>query len=99
MQITADVVRNSIVSLAYLRQDGSLKSRISVNYRELDYSESPLDRIIRNFRLQLNYPITQLLSGGTYVDYGYTSQYFSGRIDENYAIGSNLNYRFTRHFQ
>ena len=69
VQITADVVRNRIISLAYLREDGSLKSSISANYSELEYSESPLDRINRGLRAQLNYPITQLLSGGTYVNY------------------------------
>ena len=96
VQITADVVRNSIVSLAYLREDGSLKSSVSANYRELTYSESPLDRIIRGLRAQLNYPVTQLLSGGTYVNYGHTKQFYTGRIYEDYIIGSNLNYRFTR---
>ncbi len=96
VQITTDVIRNSIVSLAYLREDGSLNSRISANYRELTYSDSPLDRIIRGFRVQLNYPITQLLSGGAYVNYDHTKQFFSGRIDEDYTIGGNLNYRFTR---
>jgi hypothetical protein len=96
VQITADVVRTKLISLAYLREDGSLNSSISANYNELDYSESPLDRFNRGLRAELNYPITQLLSGGTYVDYRYTKQFFSGRIDEDYLIGGNLNYRFTR---
>ena len=96
VQITSDVVRNSIASLAYLREDGSLQSNITANYQELTYSESPLDRINRGLRAQLNYPVTQSLYGGAYANYGYTSQFYSGRIDENYTIGGNLNYNFTR---
>jgi hypothetical protein len=96
VQITTDVVRNSIGSLAYLRVDGILKSSISANYRELDYSDSPLDRIIRGFRAQLNYPITQLLYGGAYVNYNRTKQLDTARLDEYYTVGGNLNYRFSR---
>ena len=30
------------------------------------------------------------------MNYVYTKQFYSGRIDEDYAIGGNVKYRFTR---
>ncbi|HHJ34564.1 MAG TPA: hypothetical protein ENJ87_02250 [Gammaproteobacteria bacterium] len=96
VQITADVIRNSVINLAYTRKDASLGTNISARYHKLTYSERPLDRVIRNFGAQLNYPVTPLLSGGVYVNYNRTEQLDTARLDKFYSIGGNLNYHFSR---
>lgn len=96
VQITTDVIRNNIFSLIYLRQDGLIASSIYGNYREVRYSESLLNSIDRNYGANLNYPITQLLLSGVYVNYVRSKQLDTARIDERYIVGSNLRYNFTR---
>jgi hypothetical protein len=46
IQITTDVIRNQVATLSYLRQDGTLESSLSGEFRQLNYSESPNDRRI-----------------------------------------------------
>ena len=60
------------------------------------YSENPLDRVICDFGVRLNYPVTQLLSSGVYTTYNRTEQLDTDRLDEYLTVGGNLNYRFTR---
>ena len=96
VQVTTDVVRNSIVNLAYLREDASLNTRISARYHKVEYSDNPLDRIIRNFRLHFSYPVTPLLSSGAYVNYNRSKQLGTNRLDEKYTVGGFLKYNLSR---
>jgi len=96
VQITTDVVRNSIFNLAYLREDNVFKSRLWANYREVTYSESPLDNVVRDYGAQINRSVTQLLTVGAYVNYSHTKRLDTGLIENRYAIGSNLQYQLTR---
>jgi hypothetical protein len=99
VQVTTDVIRNAIASLAYLRDDASLHTRISARYHRLTYSESPLDRNIISFGVNANYPVTSLLSSGAYMTYSRTDQVDQERVDKNYTVGGNLKYRFSRKLQ
>lgn len=96
VQITSDVVRNSIITLAYRRKDASLNTRISAKYHKLEYSENPLDRLVRSFGVDMSYPVTQLLSSGIFIRYDYTDQLDTDRLDEGYTVGSHLGYKFSR---
>ncbi len=96
VQISTSIIRNSNVSLAYLRRDASLHTRISGAYHKVEYSNDPLDRVVQSYGVDLNYPITQLLSGGVYIEYNHTEQLDLDRIDEAAAIGGNLQYKFSR---
>lgn len=96
VQITRDVIRSSIVDLSYLRDDSSLKTRISARYNKLDYTNSPLDRVVRNFDVQLNYPMTQLLVIGGYVNFNRADQIDTNRRDKRLTVGGNLRYNFAR---
>ncbi len=96
VQITTDVIRNSIIDLAYLRKDASLDTRISVRYHKVAYSDNPLDRIIRDFGLQFSYPVTQLLTSSTYINHNRSKQLDTGRKDKTYTVGGNLRYDFSR---
>ena len=96
VQITADVIRNNIINLAYLREDASLSTRISARYHKMEYSDNPLDRIIRDFGLQFSYPVTQLLSSGAYVNYNRTKQLDTDRLDKRFTVGGELRYNFSR---
>jgi hypothetical protein len=96
VQVTTDVVRNSVFNLSYLREDSSIKSSLWGEYRKLTYSDSPLDRIVRSFGINMNYPVTRLLTSGAYATYNRTEQLDTDRLDEYYTVGGNLNYRFSR---
>jgi len=95
VQLSADVVRNSVMHLGYLREDESLHSSIWAEYRKLAYDISPLDRIVQTFGARLNYPVTQLLSGGVYVNFNRTRQLDTSREDKTFTFGSNIKYRLT----
>lgn len=96
VQITADVIRNSIGSLAYTRKDALLNTRIFARYHKLTYSDSPLDRVIHAFGASVDYPLTPLLSTGASVRYTRTQHIDIARLDQFYTAGTNLKYRFTR---
>ena len=96
VQVTTDVIRSSIINLAYLRKDASLSTRISARYNKLKYSENPLDRIIRDFELRFDYPVTQLLASGAYVNYNRTELLDTNRVDIWSTVGGNLRYNFSR---
>ena len=96
IQVTADVIRNSVTSLAYIREDAQLNSRIWMRYNKVTYSDSPLDRIIRAFGLNVNRPVNGRLSSGLYVNYNQSEQLDSGRLDKRYTVGGNLKYNFSR---
>jgi len=96
VQISSDVIRNSVFSLAYLREGASLHSRIWAEYRKLNYNEALLDREINAFGVELNYPVTQLLSSGIYVNHDRMKELDINRTDKNYTVGGNLKYSFTR---
>ena len=96
VQIATDVVRNSSFNVAYLRDDASLRTRIWWNYRELKYSDSPLDRTIRTVGAQMNYPLTRLLSSGVNVSYSRTRELDVNRLDDRYLVNGNLRYQLSR---
>ena len=96
VQITTDVIRNSIFNLAYLRNDASLHSRLWFEFRKLEYSDSPSDRVIRTYGISVDYPFTQLLSSGAYINYNRTKRLDIARLDQYYIVGGNLKYNFAR---
>lgn len=96
VQLTTDVVRNSLADMAYIRDDVRVRSRLWLRFNKITYSDSPLDREIRAFGLNASRPITGLLSGGAYANYNHTKQLDSGIIDKRYTVGGNLNYSFSR---
>lgn len=96
VQITTDVVRNSLINLAYFRKDASLDTRLSVRYHKVAYSDNPLDRIIRDFGVLLAYPVTQRLTSSVHANYNRSKQLDTGQLDKTYIVGGNLNYNFSR---
>ncbi|MBT8439366.1 MAG: outer membrane beta-barrel protein, partial [Gammaproteobacteria bacterium] len=96
VQVTTDVIRNSIASFDYIRDDEPVSSRLWFKYNEITYSDSPLDRLVRAFGLQASYPIARLLSSSVYANYNRTKQLETDRLDERYTIGGNLKYNFSR---
>jgi len=96
VQVTTDVIRNGVFSMTYTRDDELLRTRLSARYRKLEYSESPRDRVVNYFSADMNYPITQLMSSGVYANYYRTDQLDTNRLDNNYIVGGNVSYRFSR---
>ena len=72
IQITTDVIRNKVFTLGYSREDGTLRSSLTGELRELNYSESPNDRRIRSLNAGFDYPVTGLLVSGLYARYNNT---------------------------
>ncbi|MCK4704058.1 MAG: hypothetical protein KAT90_01140, partial [Gammaproteobacteria bacterium] len=99
VQISASIIRNSDVSISYLRDDTFLRTNISARYHKIEYSNEPLNRNIQSFDVDLRYPITQLLSGGLYTNYDYTEQLDTNRLDKGINVGANLRYNFSRKLQ
>jgi hypothetical protein len=96
IQVTSDVIRNSVASATYSREDTSFSTRISARYNKVNYSSSPLDRIIQNYDLVLSHPVTALLSSGFYASYNYTKQLDTNVQNDRYTVGGDLKYSFTR---
>ena len=96
VQISTDVVRNSLARLAYVREGVSLRTSISAKYNDLDYSDSPQDSVIRGFDMEFTHPVTQLLSSGAYVKYTRETRLDSGRLDRRTTVGGDLRYSFSR---
>jgi len=96
IQITTDVVRSQVISLGYLRQDGTFNSSLTGQLRNLNYSESPNDRRIWSVNAVFAYPITALLSSGFYGRYSNTDFLDTGRIDNKFTIGGGIGYKLSR---
>ena len=96
IQIGTDVIRSKVLTLEYAREDGTLKSSLTGQLRELDYSESPDDRRIRSLNAVFNYPMTGLLTSGFYARYRHTEYIDLVRTDNDYTVGGNLKYRMSR---
>ncbi len=96
VQITTDVIRNKLARLAYNREDGTFNSNLWVEYRGIMYSDSPNDRSISALGIDLNYPVTALLSSGFYTYYDKTRLTELDRNDNNFSVGFNLIYMHSR---
>lgn len=96
IQVTTDVIRNSIFNLAYIREDTTVRSQIAVRYRKVEYSEAPLNQEVQGANLQIGYPVTPLLTSDGYVNYNRSKRIDTNRIDETYTVGGNLKYDFSR---
>jgi len=96
VQIVTDVVRNSNAGITYTREDASLRSSVWVRYGETTYSDNPLDRKTRGLGIRAAYPVQPLLVAGAYINYDRSNQLVSGREDERYRAGGDLNYSFSR---
>lgn len=96
IQITADVIRNQVMTFGYHRLDGTLDSSLTGELHELNYSETPNDRKIRILNAVFNYPVTPLVISGFYARYNKTDYLDADRIDNSYTVGGNIRYQFSR---
>ena len=97
IQITTDVVRRRNANMNYFRKNVYFQTLIRAEYSSVEYSESPFDLVARNFDIEMfDYPFTRRLLGGTYARYYYTRRLETNRTDDNYLVGANLKYRFSR---
>ena len=96
VQVTTDVIRNSIVNFDYIRDDAPFNSRFWFKYNKITYSDSPLNRVVRALGIQASYPLTRLLSSSVYANYNRTKQLDTERLDKRFTVGGNLKYNFSR---
>ena len=95
IQVTTDVIRNKLLSFSYLREDVTLKTRTWIDFREILYSDSPNDRKISRGGIEMDYPISGLLSSGAYLRYTKTRLTQQLRTDKLTTAGFNFRYRHT----
>jgi hypothetical protein len=60
------------------------------------YSDSPLDRVIRNFGLRVSRPVNEKMTTGGLLKYSRVYQLENGRLDHKYLISGNIDYRFSK---
>ncbi len=96
LEVTADVVRNSLFHLTYIRDDASLNSRYWIESRKVRYSGTLLTRETQAVGLTFSRPITRLLSSSIYLKYNRTKQLETLRLDKRYTTGISLKYRMSR---
>jgi hypothetical protein len=96
VQLSTDVIRNTVGKLSYLRDDEQLHSRIWVEYRKIRYSDNTdLNRLIHTFGAQLSFPVTQLVSSGVFVNFSDVNQTEIARDDKRFEVGVNVKATFT----
>jgi len=96
LEVTADVVRNSLFHLTYIRDDASLNSRYWIESRKVRYSGTLLTRETQAVGLMFSRPITRLLSSSAYLKFNRTKQLETLRKDKRYTAGVSLKYRMSR---
>ena len=96
IQVTTDVIRNTLFNVSYARNDVTFNTNISLRYNEVLYETNPLDRVINIAMFQLGYPITSLLSSDVYANFNRDKRLDTNRVDERSMIGATLNYSLSR---
>jgi len=96
VQVSADVIRNTVTNASYIRQDDTFNSRLWFRYNKISYSDNPLDREIRSFGLRTGYPLSRKLSSNYYLTYRRTKELQTQRFDEDTTLGGNLRYKLSR---
>ncbi len=96
LEVTTDVVRNSLFHLTYIRDDASLNSRYWVESRKVRHSGDLLTRETQAVGLNFSRPITRLLSGSASLQFNRTKQLETLRKDKRYTARAHLKYRMSR---
>ncbi|MBK8163206.1 MAG: outer membrane beta-barrel protein [Gammaproteobacteria bacterium] len=98
-QISGDVLHDSTIRVTYARQGSTLNSNIWGALSKLDYMESPRDSDKAIFGVDLDYPISAMLSVGVYGNYNYEKEIEINQTDKRYTIGGKLGYHLSRKLQ
>lgn len=96
VQISSEIMHNRIFRLSYHRNDATLKSNVWTQLRTQDYDFTLLDQEVLAAGFEFNYPLTALLSTGINTRYNRIELTDIDRIDTEYSIGANINYRYSR---
>ena len=96
VQITTDVIRNRYARLGFDYRAQTLGVRLATEYREVIYSDSPLDRRIGLVDMGVDYAANARLKLGGYARYNKTRQTESLRTDIITEAGFSLVYRHSR---
>lgn len=96
IQVTADVIRNKIVTIGYTRLGARTSIDINGELREVNYSESPNDRKIRGIGAGYNYTISPLTTSTLFARYTHIDLIESSRTQNRYTVGGSIGYRLSR---
>lgn len=97
-QISSDVSRNSVIRVAYNKKNERLNSSVWSELRKQKYELTTLDREVQDYGIKFNYPLTAILSTGLSTRYSSTKVIDVGRVDDEYSLNVNFNYRLSRKF-
>ncbi|TCK18197.1 uncharacterized protein (PEP-CTERM system associated) [Thiogranum longum] len=96
VQISSDVFRNNILRAVLLRKGATLKSKLWVELRDLDYKETPQDQEVLNLGFKFNYQMRRLVSSGLFGGYKRTERTEQNRTDKQYVVGGEIGYQISR---
>jgi hypothetical protein len=96
VQLSTDVIRNSIIGLTYSREDAALHTSIWGEYRKIKYSDNKsLNSLVQTFGAKLNFPVRQLVSSGVFVNFSNTKREEVFREDKRFNVGTNVDVTLT----
>lgn len=97
-QISSDVLRNNVVRFTYLTNDAALSTNLWFESRKQIYDFTLLDQNAHEAGMELIIPLSAIVSTGINTRYARIDLTDTGRKDNQYSLGGNLNYRFSRRF-
>lgn len=98
-EITSDVFTEDKVQLSYKRDGHLILGGLGGVWSDQDYKLADLDRVIKLVYADIGYKFTPVLVGRVGIDYRYTKEFFTARVDKDssfnvgfsYLIGRDLN--------
>jgi len=95
-QINGDVVRDTRLTVVYLRTGHTLDTTIRAEVQDLDNKERPDDRRIYQLNADLRYRVTPLVDGELRGVYRYLDEDEVNRTDKEYRVTGSINYHLSR---
>ncbi|MDT8452100.1 MAG: outer membrane beta-barrel protein [Gammaproteobacteria bacterium] len=95
-QISSDVLRNNVVRFAYLKNDAALSTNLWLEARKQVYDFALLDQNTQEAGMEFIFPLSSIVSTGVNASYARIDLTDTGRQDNQYSFGWNINYRFSR---
>ena len=95
-QISSEVLRNNVVRFSYLKNSAALSTNLWLETRKQIYEFVLLDRDAQQAGMEFTVPLSAVVSTGFNTAYTRIDLTDTGRKDNQFSFGWNLNYRFSR---
>ena len=96
VQVSSDIVRNSVFRIAYRRDGATINSGIWAELRDLDYETAMLDREVQEIGTNISYLISPLVTGSVDGRFVRTDEKATPSIDNEFHVTGRLIYSLSR---